>query len=120
MLAGVPARVAVPSPLSTKVTPEGRAPDSVIAAFGVPVVVTVNVPAAPAVKEVALALVIAGAPATVTVSVWMAVPYPLAAERAIGYVPGALGVPDKRAVPSPLSTKVIPGGTFDQLNLGAG
>ena len=43
--AGVPARVAVPSPLSTKVTPAGSAPVSVSAGVGNPVVVTVNVPA---------------------------------------------------------------------------
>ena len=46
---GVPARVAVPLPLSLNVTPDGRAgllvADS--AAVGIPVVVTVNVPAEP-------------------------------------------------------------------------
>ena len=45
--AGVPARVAVPSPLSTKVTPVGSAPVSLSAGVGNPVVVTVNVPAVP-------------------------------------------------------------------------
>ena len=45
--AGVPASVAVPSPLSTNVTPAGSAPVSVSAAVGNPVVVTVNVPAVP-------------------------------------------------------------------------
>ena len=43
--AGVPARVAVPLPLSTKVTPAGRRPVSLRAAVGKPVVVTVKVPA---------------------------------------------------------------------------
>ena len=38
--AGVPAMVAVPSPLSVKVRPAGRAPDSVRAGAGSPVVVT--------------------------------------------------------------------------------
>ena len=59
--AGVPARVAVPSPLSTKVTPVGNAPVSVSAAVGNPVVVTVNVPGVPVVNVVLSALVIAGA-----------------------------------------------------------
>ena len=40
---GVPARVAVPSRLSTKVTPVGKAPVSVNAAVGLPVVATVKV-----------------------------------------------------------------------------
>ena len=43
--------MAVPSPLSVKVTPEGRAPDSDRAAVGRPVV-TVKVPALPSVKVV--------------------------------------------------------------------
>ena len=51
--AGVPARVAVPSPLSTKVTPVGSAPVSLSAAVGVPVVVTVNVPALPVANDLA-------------------------------------------------------------------
>jgi len=60
-LAGVPPRVAVPLPLSTKVTPLGNAPDSERAGFGTPVVVTMKVEALPTVKEVLLALVMAGA-----------------------------------------------------------
>jgi hypothetical protein len=59
--AGVPLNVAVPFPLFTNVTPPGRAPVSVSEGFGVPVVVTVNVPAEPTVKVVLPALVIAGA-----------------------------------------------------------
>jgi hypothetical protein len=39
--AGVPARVAVPSPLSVKVIPAGRAPVSVRAGVGVPTAVIV-------------------------------------------------------------------------------
>lgn len=46
----VPANVAVPFPLSVKVTPPGSAPVSVIEGVGVPVVVTVNVPAVPWMK----------------------------------------------------------------------
>ena len=47
-------------PLSRNVTPDGRAPVSVIDGVGLPVVVTVKVPAVPAMKAVALSLVIAG------------------------------------------------------------
>jgi hypothetical protein len=59
--AGVPDSVAVPSPLSLKVTPLGRFPLSVSAGAGGPVVVTVKVPAEPAVNVVLLAEVMAGA-----------------------------------------------------------
>lgn len=59
-LAAVPARVAVPFPLSTKVTPLGSEPVAVSAGAGVPVVVTVKVPAVPWVKVVVFAEVIAG------------------------------------------------------------
>ena len=52
--------VAVPSPLPVKVTPDGRAPDSVTAATGLPVVVTVNDPAVPSANVAAATLVICG------------------------------------------------------------
>ena len=55
--AGVPASVAVPSPLSVKVTSAGSAPVDVIAGAGLPTVVTVNVPGAPAMNVVVTALV---------------------------------------------------------------
>ena len=64
----------MPSPLSSKVTPAGRAPDSVIAAVGLPVVVTENDPAVPIVKVAEVALVMAGAWPTVTVRVCWTVP----------------------------------------------
>jgi hypothetical protein len=73
-VAGVPARVAVPSPLSVSVTPDGSVPDSVMTAVGLPVVVTVDVPGVPSVKVAEAALVIAGACATVMVRVCDAVP----------------------------------------------
>jgi hypothetical protein len=66
--------LAVPLPLSMKATPDGSAPLSLNAGVGVPVVVTVNDPAVPAVKVALLALVMAGAPlATVKlcVTVWL-------------------------------------------------
>jgi hypothetical protein len=59
--AGVPLSVAVPFPLSLNVTPLGSAPDSVSEGVGVPVVVTVKLPAVPTVNVVLFALVIAGA-----------------------------------------------------------
>jgi hypothetical protein len=60
--AGVPLSVAVPLPLSVKVTPLGSAPVFVIVTtVGNPLVVTVNVPALPTVNVAAFALVMAGA-----------------------------------------------------------
>ena len=53
--------MAVPFPLSTKVTPVGSVPLSLKAGVGIPVVVTVNVPGSPSVNVVMVALVIAGA-----------------------------------------------------------
>ena len=58
--AGVPAIVAVPSPLSVNPTPEGRSPVDARAGAGVPVVVTVKEPTCPTEKVVLLALVTAG------------------------------------------------------------
>ena len=84
----MPARVAVPLPLSVKVTPDGSAPDSVSVAVGLPVVVTENVPAVPTVNVAALALVMAGAVGaafTVSVKLWVAFgPTPFAAVIVIG------------------------------------
>jgi hypothetical protein len=55
--------------LSTNVTPVGSVPASAREGVGTPVAVTVNVPAAPTVNAVLLALVNAGAWLTVMVSV---------------------------------------------------
>ena len=57
----VPPSVAVPSPLSWNVTPLGSEPDSVSVGVGVPVAVTVKLPAVPAVNVVLAALVMAAA-----------------------------------------------------------
>ena len=65
--AGVPDRVAVPSPLSTKLTPLGSEPNSDNAGVGKPVEVTVKVPAEPSVNVVLAADVMAGADCTVKV-----------------------------------------------------
>ena len=58
---GVPARVAVPLPLSVNVTPLGSAPVLLRLAVGVAVVVTVNVSGAPNANVVLFALVNVGA-----------------------------------------------------------
>ncbi len=71
-VAGVPARVAVPSPLSVKVTPLGSAPFSVSAEVGNPVDVTVKLPAWPSVKVAASAEVMAGGVSTVRAKLWLA------------------------------------------------
>ena len=71
----MPCSVAIPCPRIAKVTPDGKAPVSLIDGVGLPVVVTVKAPAVPTVKAAVLALVIAGGSAvTVTVRVkdWVA------------------------------------------------
>lgn len=76
----VPDRVAVPSPLSWKVTlPGSIAPPSLRDGVGVPDVVTVNDPAVPAVNVVLLVLppvIVGGVPVTVSVAVLLVVPVP--------------------------------------------
>ena len=52
--------------MSINVTPAGKLPDSLRLAVGTAVVVTVNVPAAPAVNVVLLALVMLGARRTLS------------------------------------------------------
>jgi hypothetical protein len=111
--AGVPLSVAVPFPLLTNVTPLGSAPVSVTEGVGVPVVVTVKLPAAPAVNVALLTLVITGACVVFTISVklWLAeLPTPLLAVIVREYVPPLpdAGVPLSVAVPFPLLTNVTP------------
>jgi len=123
-VAGVPANVPVPLPLSTNVTPLGNAPTSVSDGVGVPVPVTVNVPGVSTVNVVLLALVITGAVPTVRVKVWVAgVPTPLLAVKVMGYVPTLpdVGVPLSVPVPFPLPVKVIPlGNAPASVKVGAG
>ena len=65
--------------------PEGNAPDSDSVGLGVPVAVTLNVPAVPTVKVVLLALVMAAAWFTVSVKLCVAaVPTPFCAVKVIG------------------------------------
>ena len=70
--AGVPARVAVPSPLSVKVTPLGSDPFPRGLAAGKPLVVTVKLPALAVEKVVGLPLVMPAASSTVSVKDWLA------------------------------------------------
>ena len=112
--AGVPASVAVPSPLSVNVTPDGSGPVSDNVELGTPVVVTVKVPAWPTVKVVPAGLVIPGAWRTERMKGWVAGGLtPFVAVIVNGYVPPepAAGVPASVAVPSPLSVNVTPGGS---------
>src|SRR5271166_6919571 len=66
--AGVPLSTPV---AASNVTPLGKAPVSLSVGVGVPVVVTVKLPAVPTVKVVLVALVIAGAWLTVRVKFWV-------------------------------------------------
>jgi len=109
---GVPEIVAVPSPLSAKVTPGGRLPLADRAAVGNPVEVTVKLPAVPVTKVTPGAEVITGDAFTVRVKDWDASgATPLVASMVMAYVPWVVGVPDRDAVPSPLSTNVTPPGS---------
>ena len=67
---GMPLSVAVPFPLSVKVTLAGKAPTLVIVVtVGEPAAVTVKEPGLPIVKAVLSALVMVGASVTVSVKV---------------------------------------------------
>ena len=83
--AGVPARLAVPSPLSTNVTPVGSGPVSVNEGTGNPSVVTRKEPGVCSVKVVPLPEVMAGPRLIAKVKFCVAlVPTPLAATKVIG------------------------------------
>ena len=72
---GVPPSVAVPFPLSVKVTPLGRAPDSLRVGVGKPpVVVTLNDSAVPTVNVLLFALVNVGTASTTRVPLVVAEP----------------------------------------------
>jgi hypothetical protein len=120
---GVPARVAVPLPLSVKVSPGGTLDQPKLGA-GYPLVVTVKLSDVPA-RAVALsALVKAGAVPTTTVNDWVALGLtPLLATIVMSVVPVVVGVPEIRAVPLPaaLSVKDSPAGSVpDSLIAGTG
>jgi len=101
-----------------KVTPAGSVPVSLSAGAGVPVAVTVNIPAVPTVKVVLVELVIAGAWFTVSVKLCVAFgSVPFAAVTVIGKVPLTVGVP----LSTPAVLNVTPAGSAPvSLNVGAG
>src|SRR5579871_6770373 len=95
----LPAKVAVPFPLSVNFTPAGRAPFSVSCGAGTPLVVTVNFPAWPGLKVTEGAEVMAGAEATTMVNGAVAVPPALSCTVASGeYSPGTAGWPESTPV----------------------
>jgi hypothetical protein len=109
---GVPARVDVPLPLSTKVTPVGKLPVSVIVGVGhVPApVVTVIEFDVPVVKTVEAALEIDGVWLTTRVNdIVAAVPTPFVARTRTEYVPPVpvAGVPES----TPAEESVTPDGS---------
>lgn len=114
--AGVPASVAVPLPLSVKVTPLGSVPARVMeVAAGE--VVTVKVPALPTVKVVFAKLVncggLAGGVLTVRTNAWAGEePAAFDAVNVMLYDPPVPtpGVPDRVPVPLPLSVNDTPEG----------
>ena len=107
---GMPARVPVPFGPSAKVTPGGRAPTTASSAVGKPAVVTANDPGVPTVKVVLATLVKVGRSRTSSVKGWVALPTRLVAVSRSAVLPLVVGVPEKVAVPFPLSVNVIPGG----------
>ena len=74
----------MPVPLPENDSPLGSGPVSVMAGAGVPVVVTVYVPATPMVKVAVGGLVMVGASAMVSVKFWVALPTLLVAVKTIG------------------------------------
>src|SRR4051812_15413385 len=105
---GVPLSVPVPSPLSVKLTPEGRAtPPRAIDGVGTPVVVTVNDPLVPTVKVAAFRLVIVGALLTARVIACEPLqPRLSVAVKVSGNDPSWVGVPSS----TPAVEKFIPAG----------
>ena len=107
----VPLTVGVPdrTPAVLSVTPVGNEPEvTENVGTGVPVAVTVNVPAVPSVKVVVLAEVIAGAPVTVKVKFCVASGVtPLVAVMVTANTPFTEGVPDSTPL---VPSKVTPVG----------
>jgi hypothetical protein len=94
--------VAVPSPLFTNTTPLGNVPASVSDGVGVPVVVTVKLPAVPTVKILLLPLVNTGA----ILIVKLAVSTPLLVKPLS--VPMALRVSEALTVTAPPFASEVP------------
>ncbi len=109
---GVPEMVAVPSPLLVHVKSAGSPDSAMVAGTGKPLVVTLKLNGAPLVAEALLALVNASAWTTITSRVVVAAgAIPLLASIVSSVLPPAVGRPDSRAVPLPLSTKISPAGS---------
>ena len=104
---------AVPLPLSVKVRPLGRCPDSAKAGSGYPVARTTRCSEAPTLVLMVGILLMAGALVTVRVNAWVAVPFLFLAVRVSRYTPPAepAGVPEIVAVPSPWSANLTPEGS---------
>src|SRR5258708_30531375 len=91
---GVPLSVPVPLPLLRNVTPAGKVPLSVMLGVGDPLVLTLNVPAAPTWNVTAFALVIVGGWPTVSVKLCVTFGLtPFSPVNIIANVPYAAGVP---------------------------
>jgi hypothetical protein len=79
--------------------------------YGYPAAVIVNELVVPMVNEADVALVNAGVPSTVIVSIWVALPRALVAVRLTWTGPAAaVGVPEMVAVPFPLLVSDSPAG----------
>ena len=99
---GVPARVAVPFPLSVQVRPCGSAPASVMVGAGAPVVLTVKLNDDPSWRLLVAALVIVGLDRPRSGrTTGSYVPAEFLAVSVMGYVPplAAVGVPDQGGRP---------------------
>src|SRR5207244_1635465 len=114
LLDGLPCRIASPLPLSVKVTPAGSAPDSLRDGVGHPNAEMMNELLPPHRKVVLFGLVKLGPWLTVRVKFWWAFGgIALSAVSRSGKTPQLLiaGVPERVAVPSPLSWKLTPLGS---------
>src|SRR5258708_32000955 len=106
---GVPLSVPFPLTWLRNATPAGKVPLSVMLGVGDPLVVTLNVPAAPTWKVTAVALVNAGASFAVSVKLCVAFGLtPFCAVNVMANVPDAVGVPLSVPVPLPLLRIVTP------------
>jgi hypothetical protein len=106
----VPEIVAVPLPLSCRVSPPGRAPVSLIAGAGEPVVVTEKLKAAPTVAVAVALLVTPGAWLTVMIKLCVELATEFFAVIVTVETPAAVGVPEMVPVPVP-PVKVSPFGS---------
>ena len=117
--AGVPETTAFPLPV-VNFSPRGSFPDSVIVGVGDPFAVKANLNALPTFTVAFAALMIVGGLRTVRVKACLAVPVLLCAETVTLKLPGALGVPEKLALPLPLVNLSPCGSRPDQAIAGAG